>query len=903
MASELTPVTHDLDLDVTIRGLNATQQVFGRYNLRRILGRGGMGIVWLGHDERLDRDVALKFLPDEVFFDPVALDELKRETRRCLDLTHANIIRIHDFVSDHQAAAISMEYIDGKTLAQMRIEKPNRVFEVDDIRAWIGSICQALHYAHNEAGVVHRDLKAANLMISSRGLVKIADFGIAQSMADSMSRRTIRRGTSSGTLAYMSPQQLNGEMARPTDDIYALGATIYELLTGKPPFHSGDVSFQIRLGVPKSVTERREEFEIVGKPIPPEWEETLEACLSKIPEDRPASMGEMAERLGLVRRNSTRSLPNPQIERPKKAPIASSAPPPPLPRALRVQPKRPYGWIAGVVAALGLFVTVGGYVLLRPHARVTAPMVTESASVAPSGAYPLAKPVVAPPPVALETSGSLFVSSVPSGATVHIDGQQDQATPATFTKLRPGNYAVSISAAGYESERSTISITSNVKTDTGAIQLRRATGDLSLTSVPSQAHYQVSGVGSTSDVQREGTTPDTILGLPTGYYQITLTSSSLPPATTNILVGPQQKASIATDLVDHAITHSASAAATSVFHGKTTATSLDDAGKAELIALENQAFQMYLGAGLLDQASAQLENLRNLGQDTSAQQAQLLSKTSTVEQGFASEIQDLVTKKQLATAEERLQQLRSTFDLGAVNRIEAPFEKELAQYQTQIDAAIQASQVQPPETADEPLRALSKQYPDDLRLVLAQAQVQTRMPPASDALAKQLKAFHKFSTLNKTFAADPALIGMEQVFADEQKQLETLTQALKEAKKGPESIQDEIDDLKSREAVLRHRRVGAPKNNPFSTTINFFGKAVTGHSVVDNAPYFDSSEDKRDAIAEVQARIDQDQASLTQPPASLQQAQDQYNEFIARIPWGTGETSEAPMMPNPVAVP
>jgi hypothetical protein len=298
-----------------------------------------------------------------------------------------------------------------------------------------------------------------------------------------------------------------------------------------------------------------------------------------------------------------------------------------------------------------------------------------------------------------------------------------------------------------------------------------------------------------------------------------------------------------------------------------------------------------------------VENVRNLGQDTTAQQVQLLSKTSTVEQGFASEIQDLVTKKQLATAEERLQQLRSTFDLGAVNRIEAPFEKELAQYQTQIDAAIQASQVQPPETADEPLRALSKQYPDDLRLVLAQAQVQTRMPPASDALAKQLKAFHKFSTLNKTFAADPALIGMEQVFADEQKQLETLTQALKEAKKGPESIQDEIDDLKSREAVLRHRRVGAPKNNPFSTTINFFGKAVTGHSVVDNAPYFDSSEDKRDAIAEVQARIDQDQASLTQPPASLQQAQDQYNEFIARIPWGTGETSEAPMMPNPVAVP
>jgi serine/threonine protein kinase len=883
MASELIPISHDLDLDVTIRGLNATQQVFGRYNLRRILGRGGMGIVWLGRDERLDRDVALKFLPDEVFFDPVALDELKRETRRCLDLTHPNIIRIYDFISDEQAAAISMEYIDGKTLAELRIEKPNRIFEVEEIRGWIGSICQALHYAHADAGVVHRDLKAANLMITSRGQVKIADFGIAQSMADSMSRRTIRRGTSSGTLAYMSPQQLNGEVARPTDDIYALGATIYELLTGKPPFHSGDVSFQIRLGVPKSVAERRAEFEINGQSIPPEWEETLEACLSKIPEERPATMGEMAERLGLTRKSFTRALPsNPRIERPKKVPIAAAGPPPPLPP--RGKANRTHVLIAAVTMTLGLLAVLAGYLSNKSqNQEKIAPL----AVAEPSSLRPSAAPVVNPTPSVAENSGSLLVASVPSGATVHIDGQPDQLTPATYAKLSPGQYNVSVSAAGYEVERSTVSITSNVKTDTGAVQLRRATGDLSVVSVPAQAHYQLTGIDSTADVQREGTTPDMVLGLPAGSYQVTLTASTLPSAISSIVVGAHQKASIQTDLVDRAVTHSASAAATSVFHGSAASSSLDDAGKNELIALLNQAFQMYLGAGLLDQASAQLDSLRNLGQDTTSQQAQLLSRTSTVEQGFASEIQDWVAKKKFATAEERLQQLRATLDPGIANRIEAPCRAQLAQYRAQIDSAIQASQQQAPETADEPLHALGKQYPDDLSLLLAQAQVQTRMPPASDSLTKQLKSFQKFTTQNKAFAADPALAAMEQVFIDEQKQLDALTQDLKAAKKGPATVQDEIDDLQEREAVLRHRRVGAPKQNPFSTTINFFGKAMTGHSVVDNAPYFDSSEDKREAIAEVQARIDQDKASLAQPPASLQDAQNRYDQFIARVPWGS----------------
>ena len=237
------------------------QVVFGRYTLIKVLGRGGMGIVWLARDEELERDVALKFLPDLMIQDRALLDQLKRETKRCLELTHPHIVRIHDFVHDERSGCISMEYVDGETLSNLRAEKEQKVFEPDEIAGWISQLCDALDYAHNHAKVIHRDLKPANLMVNQRGDLKVADFGIARSLADSASRLTAEQGRS-GTLVYMSPQQLNGERSTHLDDIYSLGATIYELLTSKPPFYSGNIDRQICERVAPLMTERRKEFNI-----------------------------------------------------------------------------------------------------------------------------------------------------------------------------------------------------------------------------------------------------------------------------------------------------------------------------------------------------------------------------------------------------------------------------------------------------------------------------------------------------------------------------------------------------------------------------------------------------------------------------------------------------------------
>src|SRR6266480_1860355 len=162
----------ELDLGQTIRGFATGQKLFDRYTLKAVLGRGGMGIVWRAFDEQLERDVALKFLPELLVLDQAAMDELKRETKRSLELTHHHIVRIYDFAQDSRSACISMEYVDGQTLSALRVEKENKVFEVDEIKPWVEQLCEPLAYAHERARVVHRDFKPSNLMLNSRSELK-----------------------------------------------------------------------------------------------------------------------------------------------------------------------------------------------------------------------------------------------------------------------------------------------------------------------------------------------------------------------------------------------------------------------------------------------------------------------------------------------------------------------------------------------------------------------------------------------------------------------------------------------------------------------------------------------------------------------------------------------------------
>src|SRR5437660_11914845 len=129
---------------------------------------------------------------------------------------------------DERCCCISMEYIEGETLSNLRAEKEKKVFEPNELSGWTIQLCDALDYAHNHARIIHRDLKPANLMVNTRGDLKVSDFGISRSLSDSVSMLTMEQGRS-GTLVFMSPQQLDGERGSHLDDIYSFGATVYEL--------------------------------------------------------------------------------------------------------------------------------------------------------------------------------------------------------------------------------------------------------------------------------------------------------------------------------------------------------------------------------------------------------------------------------------------------------------------------------------------------------------------------------------------------------------------------------------------------------------------------------------------------------------------------------------------------
>jgi hypothetical protein len=302
--SDDAPTERNPPLRAAPRGAFAAgQRVFSRYTLEAQVGRGGMGVVWRARDEKLDRLVALKFLPPEVAADAEAVRDLKLETRRCLDLTHANIVRVYDFIEEESGAAIAMEYVEGESLAKIKAAAPGGCLAAGDLTPFVAQLCAALRYAHHVAKIAHHDLKPANVLVTKEGVLKVTDFGIARSLTETQSRLTAKAGGTSGTVLYMSPQQLAGERPTAADDIYALGALLYELVTGKPPFFRGDaVSLrqQVLEKSPPPLEAHRREVGCSGLEIPATWSATILACLAKQPGDRPASADDVASRLGVA---------------------------------------------------------------------------------------------------------------------------------------------------------------------------------------------------------------------------------------------------------------------------------------------------------------------------------------------------------------------------------------------------------------------------------------------------------------------------------------------------------------------------------------------------------------------------------------------------------------------------
>jgi formylglycine-generating enzyme required for sulfatase activity len=258
----------------------------GRYRLQEEVGRGGMGVVWRAFDLSLREVVALKFLPEILARDKVALRHLRDEAKVLLSLTHLNIVRLRTFEEDGSHAFLVMEYLAGANLldfVESKVERGERGIQADEALWILEQVAPALGYAHGE-GVTHRDIKPANMMLDRnvRGKLgrrsvrlKLTDFGLAFVANSTITQKTGLRPT--GTLPYMAPEVLMGKVPTRRADVYSLGATLYAMVAGAPPFAHGDVITQI-----------------LNKEPPPlesgdtALDDALAAAMSKDPARRPA---------------------------------------------------------------------------------------------------------------------------------------------------------------------------------------------------------------------------------------------------------------------------------------------------------------------------------------------------------------------------------------------------------------------------------------------------------------------------------------------------------------------------------------------------------------------------------------------------------------------------------------
>ncbi|MGQ0433843.1 MAG: Stk1 family PASTA domain-containing Ser/Thr kinase [Microthrixaceae bacterium] len=251
----------------------------GRYELHRRLGRGGMAEVFLARDQLLDRPVAVKVLFPEFATDPAFVERFRREATAAANLNHPNIVGVYDWGEADSTYFIVMEYIDGRTLSEiLRAEGPLHPDRVADVGA---DVAAALGFAHRN-GVVHRDVKPGNVIVTSAGLVKVADFGIARAITASSEDNLTQVGTVMGTAAYFSPEQARGDAVDPRSDLYSLGCVLYELLVGRPPF-AGESPVGIAY---KHVNEAPQPPRQIDISVPVALEAIVLKCLAKNPANR-----------------------------------------------------------------------------------------------------------------------------------------------------------------------------------------------------------------------------------------------------------------------------------------------------------------------------------------------------------------------------------------------------------------------------------------------------------------------------------------------------------------------------------------------------------------------------------------------------------------------------------------
>ena len=302
------------------------QQRIGCYQVTAKIGEGGMGEVYQARDTKLDRDVALKVLPEAFTSDPDRLARFEREAKVLASLNHPNIGSIYGLEEAEGVKALVLELVEGPTLADRIRQGP---IPLDEALPIAKQIAEALEAAH-EQGVIHRDLKPANIKVKADGTVKVLDFGLAKAFQPdasdpnmsmsptiSLTAAATQMGMVIGTAAYMSPEQASGKTVDKRADVWAFGVVLYEMLTGTRPFVGDDVSKTLA-----HVIAVDPDWRALPKNVPPVLGTFLRGCLEKNPKQRVQAIGDV--RLAMAGAFDLPALPPVDVPEPAATSAASA---------------------------------------------------------------------------------------------------------------------------------------------------------------------------------------------------------------------------------------------------------------------------------------------------------------------------------------------------------------------------------------------------------------------------------------------------------------------------------------------------------------------------------------------------------------------------------------------------
>ncbi len=346
-------------------------QILGDFQLLRKLGQGGMGQVYLAEQRSLKRQVALKILKADLAVNPTALQRFKVEAEAVARATHANIVQVYAIGEVNGLHYMALEYVEGRTLRDYLAKKgpPNLSGALRLMR----QVTAALQRA-GELGIIHRDIKPDNILLTRQGEAKVADFGLSRFFSASQPLNLTQTGVTMGTPLYMSPEQVEGRPLDPRTDIYSFGVTCYHLLTGQPPFR-GETAIEVAL---KHVRAEPAPLQELRPDLPPQLCAMVHKMMAKEPEQRYQTCRELLHDLD--------RLQDPQAGVKTEAVAASSPLPPVVPAApvpTPAPPRRPLRWV-GMVTLSVMLALVGGAGLAWLRSRP----------------QPSSSPVPSPPPTA-----------------------------------------------------------------------------------------------------------------------------------------------------------------------------------------------------------------------------------------------------------------------------------------------------------------------------------------------------------------------------------------------------------------------------------------------------------------------------------------------------------------------